>query len=321
MKNYTVRKYQKSDYALWNEFITQSKNGTFLFHRDFMDYHSDRFEDFSLLVFDDSKLIACLVANKKENEVFSHQGLSYGGVLVKKDIRIKEYTLVFKELLKFMNDHHISQFTLKMLPKIYHKTISEEIDYVTFLTGAEVFRSDVYLVIDNNEKYKPNRNRKRALTLAENLNIEIKEDNNYNDFWNQVLTPNLVNRFGVQPVHSVEEIKKLADKFPKKIILFNAYQDDVLKAGVVMFLTDTVAHFQYSSGGEDRNDTAALDLLFDYIIRKYSDKKYVSFGSSSEMDGRKLNEGLAYWKESFGAKTSVQSFVKFQTAAYTALDI
>ncbi|MCG2611010.1 GNAT family N-acetyltransferase [Flavobacterium sp. SM15] len=321
MKNYTVRKYQKSDYALWNEFIAQSKNATFLFHRDFMEYHSDRFEDFSLLVFESEKLIACLAANKKENEIFSHQGLSYGGVLVKKDIRIKEYTLVFKAILKFMSDHQLNQFSLKMLPKIYHKTISEEIDYVAFLAGADVVRSDVYLVIDNSEKYKPNRNRKRALTLAENLNIEIKQDKNYDDFWNQILTPNLVNRFGVQPVHSLEEIKKLAVLFPEKIVLFNAYQDGNLKAGVVMFLTDTVAHFQYSSGSEDRNDTAALDVLFDFIIRKYSDKKYVSFGSSSENDGRKLNEGLAYWKESFGARTSVQNFIKFQTAAYTALDI
>lgn len=321
MKNYTIRKYQKTDYTLWNDFIHQAKNATFLFHRDFMEYHSDRFEDFSLLIFHDEKLLAVLPANKKGNEIHSHQGLSYGGLVVKKSIRIKEYTQVFQALLLFLCENGIATLNLKALPKIYNRTIADEIDYVAFLMKAQTYRSDVYLVIDNSETYKPNRNRKRALTLAENRNIAVREDKNYKDFWNQILTPNLNNRFGVQPVHSLTEIEKLATVFPKNIKLFNAYQDDELKAGVVMFLTETVAHFQYSSGSDDRTDTAALDILFDEIIRKYSDKKYVSFGSASEKNGRVLNEGLAYWKESFGARASVQNFIKIETKNYPELAI
>lgn len=321
MKNYTIRKYRKNDYTLWNDFIRQAKNATFLFHRDFMEYHSDRFEDFSLLIFHDEKLLAVLPANKKGNEIHSHQGLSYGGLVVKKSIRIKEYTQVFQALLHFLCENGIATLYLKTLPKIYNRTIADEIDYVSFLTQAQTYRSDVYLVIDNSETYKPNRNRKRALTLAEKRNIAVREDTNYKDFWNQILTPNLYNRFGVQPVHSLVEIEKLATVFPENIKLFNAYQDDELKAGVVMFLTETVAHFQYSSGSDDRTDTAALDILFDEIIRKYADKKYVSFGSASEENGRVLNEGLAYWKESFGARASVQNFIKIETKNYSELTI
>ena len=321
MKNYTIRKYRKNDYTLWNDFIRQAKNATFLFHRDFMEYHSDRFEDFSLLIFHDEKLLAVLPANKKGNEIHSHQGLSYGGLVVKKSIRIKEYTQVFQALLHFLCENGIAALNLKTLPKIYNRTIADEIDYVSFLTQAQTYRSDVYLVIDNSETYKPNRNRKRALTLAEKRNIAVREDTNYKDFWNQILTPNLYNRFGVQPVHSLVEIEKLATVFPENIKLFNAYQDDELKAGVVMFLTETVAHFQYSSGNDDRTDTAALDILFDEIIRKYADKKYVSFGSASEENGRVLNEGLAYWKESFGARASVQNFIKIETKNYSELTI
>lgn len=286
-----------------------------------MEYHSDRFEDFSLLVFDDTKLLAVLPANKKGNEIHSHQGLSYGGLVVKKNIRIKEYSLVFQSLLHFLSESGITCLNLKTLPKIYNQTIADEIDYVSFLTKAEMYRSDVYLVIDNHEEYQPNRNRKRALALAEKRNIEVREDKNYKDFWNQILTPNLNNRFGVQPVHSLEEMEKLASDFPENIKLFNAYENKVLKAGVVMFLTETVAHFQYSSGSDDRTDTAALDILFDYIIRSYLEKRYVSFGSASEENGRVLNEGLAYWKESFGARTSVQNFIKIKTEKYPELAI
>lgn len=321
MKNYTIRKYQKTDYVLWNDFISQAKNATFLFHRDFMEYHSDRFEDFSLLVFEDEKLKAVLPGNKKGNKIHSHLGLSYGGLVVKKSIRIKEFTQIFQALLYFLYENGIVALDLKTLPKIYNQTIADEIDYVSFLTQAETYRSDVYLVIDNHEAYKPNRNRKRALTLAEKLNIEVREDANYKEFWDQILTPNLVNRFGVPPVHSLTEIEKLAAVFPENIKLFTAYENSIMKAGAVMFLTETVAHFQYSSGSDDRTDTAALDILFDCIIRKYSDKRYVSFGSASEESGRVLNEGLAYWKESFGARTSVQNFIKIETKKYTELAI
>src|SRR5215216_754207 len=77
MKQYTIKKYDQSDYTIWNDFVALAKNATFLFHRDFMEYHQDRFEDFSVLVFEGEKLKAVLPANKAENSVYSHQGLTY----------------------------------------------------------------------------------------------------------------------------------------------------------------------------------------------------------------------------------------------------
>ena len=320
MKKYQVNLYQPQDFNLWNAFISVAKNATFLFHRNFMEYHSDRFQEYSLLVFDKKKLVAVLPANRVGACVYSHQGLSYGSIVVNEDIRIKDYVFIFKEIMQFLKTNGVDYFELKLLPKIYNQSIADEIDYVIFLMQSSLSRTDVYLTMDMQTNYQPNRNRKRALKIASDLEIEIKEENDYNSFWNKLLIPNLKERFGVNPVHSCAEIEKLATSFPENILLFNAYQDSVLKAGVVIFLTDNVAHFQYSSGGNDRNDTAALDILFDFIIQKYAYKKYVSFGSCSEDNGLKLNEGLAYWKESFGAKATVQSFHRFKTANHYLLD-
>lgn len=320
MKQFQVRLYQPHDFDLWNAFISDSKNATFLFHRNFMEYHSDRFQDYSLLVFDATKLVAVLPANRVGAKVMSHQGLSYGNLVVKSDIRIKDYVSVFKALFQFLETEGVTELELKLLPKLYNVTLADEIDYVSFLMQATTYRSDVYLVVDRQQDYHPNRNRKRALKMAAELGIQIKEEKHYDDFWNQILIPNLKDRFNVAPVHTCEEIVKLSNLFPNTIKLFNAYQDHELKAGVVLFLMDNVAHFQYSSGGKDRNDTAALDVLFDFIIQHYSDKKYVSFGCSSEENGLKLNEGLAYWKESFGAQASVQNFLRFDTSKHHLLD-
>ena len=320
MKNYSVKIYQESDYNHWNAFIDTAKNATFLFHRDFMEYHKDRFQDYSLIVLDGEKWVAVLPANRVENEVFSHQGLSYGTVIVQKGIRIEEYLSVIREIMFHLVQNKIDFISIKLLPGIYNKTLSDELDYVSFLMNAIVYRSDIYMVIDGGQAYKPNRNRKRALKIANDLEIEMQEDNNYIGFWNEILIPNLKNRFDVLPVHSLNEITDLAKVFPYNIKLFNAYSSGVLKAGVVVFIMENVAHFQYSSGADDRNDTAALDVLFDFIIRKFSNKKYVSFGSSSENEGLVLNKGLVYWKESFGATATVQSFLKFETKNYKKLE-
>ena len=58
LKNYTVKRYEPKYFEEWNAFISTAKNATFLFNRDFMEYHSDRFEDFSLLIFDQDKLVS-----------------------------------------------------------------------------------------------------------------------------------------------------------------------------------------------------------------------------------------------------------------------
>ena len=54
-----------------------------------MEYHSDRFQEYSLLVFNEEKLMAVVPANRVGATVFSHQGVSYGTIVVKEDIRIK----------------------------------------------------------------------------------------------------------------------------------------------------------------------------------------------------------------------------------------
>lgn len=65
------------------KFIATATNATFLHNRDYMEYHSDRFEDFSLMAYDNhSHLIGVLPANRTNNELWSHQGLTYGGWLM-----------------------------------------------------------------------------------------------------------------------------------------------------------------------------------------------------------------------------------------------
>ena len=78
----TIRRYTSIDKPLWDGFVALSKNATFLHYRDYMDYHSDRFHDFSLMAFDGGRLLALLPANLSGDTLYSHQGLTFGGWLM-----------------------------------------------------------------------------------------------------------------------------------------------------------------------------------------------------------------------------------------------
>jgi len=67
-----------------------------------MEYHNDRFEDYSLLIHKNNKLVAVLPANKKEGTVYSHQGLTYGGLVISSKIKLPDYIVLFQEVLQFL---------------------------------------------------------------------------------------------------------------------------------------------------------------------------------------------------------------------------
>lgn len=321
MNKYTVKKYDQNDYKLWNDFIGQAKNATFLFHRDFMEYHKDRFEDFSLLIFEEEKLRAILPANKKENSIYSHQGLTYGGLVYKEETKQASVIEIFKELLSFLNENSFEKIYLKTIPSIYHLKPAEEILYALFLAEAKLIRRDSLSVIDLLQEKSISTIRKRGVKKALSNKIIIKEETNFELFWNEILVPNLEMRHNAKPVHSIEEMNYLKSRFPRNIHQFNVYFEDEIIAGTTIFETESAAHCQYISKNPNKESLGGLDFLFHFLIHeRFTDKRYFDFGISNENQGKNLNQGLTYWKESFGASTIIHDFYEVETSNYTKLN-
>ena len=101
---YQIQKYSNEHYKEWNNFVAHAKNATFLFHRDFMEYHQDRFEDYSLLLFDDNQeLIAVLPANRVGETLFSHLGLTYGGIVLQEKTKLSDFISIAKSVFEYLN--------------------------------------------------------------------------------------------------------------------------------------------------------------------------------------------------------------------------
>ena len=96
-------------------------------------------------------------------------------------------------------------------------------------------------------------------------------------------------------------MRRLADGFPADIRLFTARADGELLAGTLVFQTPVVAHTQYTAAAPRGRKLSATDALLSYVIEERYPDRWVDFGISNERNGT-LNEGLARYKEAFGAR-------------------
>ena len=289
----------------WDDFVKGSKNGTFLIERGYMDYHAQRFTDCSLLFYKKGRLIAILPANykKEEQTIYSHGGLTYGGLLLSEKITTVETMQVMACAKEWM---HITlgaqRWIYKPIPHIYHRAPAEEDLYALFRQEATLTARAASAVIDNNHPIAMQELRKRGIKKACNKGITYEESNDLKTFW-QILEEVLAERHGRKPVHTVKEMEQLKEAFPDRIRLFVARCEDEVVAGTIIYETEQVAHAQYIAASSQGRRAQALDGLFAYLItERYADKRYFDFGISTEQGGRYLNEGLIFQKEGFGAR-------------------
>ncbi|MDG1761213.1 MAG: GNAT family N-acetyltransferase [Flavobacteriaceae bacterium] len=311
--DFTVVLYSSKHFEKWNEFVDQGKNATFLFHRNFLEYHLDRFEDFSLMVFKKLKLVAVLPANKIGNELFSHQGLSYGGLVFLPTIKFREVVGVVSSVLDYLKDNSIGFLEITLPPFLYHSFLSNELEYLMHILSATLTNRQQLSVIDYSSQLKIDRNRLEGYKKGVKNNLIVKEESAFDSFWNQLLIVNLEKKFHTRPTHSLEEISRLHTMFPKNIRQFNMYYKDEIVAGTTIFETEHVAHTQYISGSKKFNHLGGLDYLQCHLINEvFSNKKYFDFGSSHPSNDKHVNSGLHFWKEGFGARSIVQNTYKIE---------
>jgi hypothetical protein len=303
----TIVKYSDDYKKEWDDFVVNSKNGVFFFLRDYVEYHSHRFIDYSLMFYDDKKLIAILPANIDGDTLFSHGGLSFGGMLLNSKITTVLAINLFSALLEFAKQKEIVKIIYKCIPYIYHIHPAEEDLYSLYQTDAILIKRNPSAVIKMRDKFDFQTLRKRAVKKGIKNKLVVRKTDDYKPYWD-IVAVNLMDRYKVNPTHSLEEIEYLKNKFPEHIKLFASFKDEKMVSGVVMYENKTVVRAQYISTAPEGRFIGALDVIFDYLINTYYvDKDYFDFGVSTETylvnDKLILNEGLVFQKEGFGGRS------------------
>ena len=304
--------------------MESSKNGTFLLKRNFMDYHSDRFFDCSLLVYagispdgefkesglTTKDLVAVFPANwdKENRTVHSHQGLTYGGLLVLPEVTQKEVMDMMQAILQYYRDYmQAVRLVYKPIPYIYSSLPSGEELYALFRAGARLTRRLVSTCVSMRNPMKMATLRMRQARKAVDHGFYIDriiegDIETLREYWT-LLEGVLEKYHNARPTHTLQEMALLMSQFPKNIRPYIVRHEKRIVAGVVVFECRKVAHVQYIASGEEGRTYGALDLLFRHLINeRYKQFDYVDFGTSNEDGGRYLNEGLIHQKEGFGGR-------------------
>lgn len=302
-----IRKYTADRKEDWNKFVESSKNGTFLFNRDYMEYHSDRFEDCSYMFLDDNgRICALFPASRHGEEVRSHGGLTYGGLVMDEkssgggeNSPLNMLPMLAEELKK----EGVKRLQYKPVPHIYHRQPAEEDLYALFRMNATLQIRNLASTIQLKNRIPSSRLGKRACKRQRLAGISVSPTTKAADFWD-IIVDDRRERHGVKPVHTAEEMQYLRDLFPDKILFYTAEANGEILAGAVIYRDRGVLHLQYAAANDAGKANYAVDVIYHEIIYNlFPDDDYFDFGINNEDAGQYLNEGMVRHKEEFGARS------------------
>ncbi|HAI76050.1 MAG TPA: GNAT family N-acetyltransferase [Microscillaceae bacterium] len=304
MKSMHITRYEATQHrAVWDAGVRRASNGLFMFERAFMDYHADRFVDYSLLFWEQGQLVALLPAHlTAEGILASHDGLTFGSFLWFPEVSLSTLLACFEALCQFGKQQGWQGVRYKTIPFFYHRKAAQADSYALFLQQATFVDVQPNVVIRLREGLHFTKRKERSVRKAQKNGLVYRENQaDWAGYWADILIPNLANRYERKPVHSAAEIQLLREAFPLNIRLFEAHcPEQGLCAGIVIFENPPVAHAQYIAASTVGKQKAALDgLLFFLLQEVYNDFAYFSLGIVTDQAG-KLNEGLLAWKEGWG---------------------
>ncbi len=309
-----ILKYSHNMNNDWDQFVSNSFNGTIFHKRQFLSYHIDRkFDDCSLLFKKRGKIIAILpaavVKNGVEKIFFSHPGASFGGI-IHKNISFDDSDKIIELTNTFCEKNNYNNIFIVQTPSIYNKHQSDEIiDYVLKINNynnVENYISNV-LMIDKDtdgQLFKISKNKNRSISYYENLIkkhcLNFKWTDDFNDFY-----PILINnkkKHNSKPTHSKEELDYLKKIFPNDILQLMLYSNNTPIAGMTIFKANTKgAILFYSMFDYEYNKMQPIALLMHYIIR-WAKKNNLTF----------IDYGVSHMPQAENPLTPSRSLIKFK---------
>ncbi len=317
-RTYNLFEYDHSQEKVWEEMVFKSASSTFLHTRKFLSYHGDKFDDQSMLLYDCTGTLRAIFPAARDpidtTIVVSHPGATYGGLIHDGWLRGERAIDALKQLCNVYTQKGFREIVYKAVPWIYHRTPAQDDIYALFRLGADRYRTDVSATLDLQNRGVISKRRARALKKAIKSGLQTSTDFKYLPAYWRVLAENLKSKYNREPVHSVDELRLLKEKFPNEIELVTALLGQEVQAGTLLFHCPNLIHAQYFASSPTGKEINALDLTVAESIDKAKQlgKRFFDFGISTEQGGNYLNDSLHTFKCEFGAAGSIYEFFRIK---------
>jgi hypothetical protein len=267
-----------------------------------------------LIVLDGEKWLGVLPANIVGNQVFSHQGLTYGGLVFSPKLNVEKVEAILDSLLWFLKENSIETFYYNPIPSFYFPNGNAEMDFLLLRRGAILEKKEMNLAINLTNALNMSKSKLKHFRKNQKSDLHIVEENQFENFWIFVLEPRLYEKYKAKPVHTKDEISLLKNKFAKNIKQYSVYFHEIIVAGVTIFETENGVKSQYGATTKKGEELRALDFLFINLIEKYKKqgKLFFDMGIVKENNQEGYNKGLLKQKEELGCTVYCQDFYKFE---------
>ncbi len=305
--------YNESLRSEWEDFVRQSTNGNFLHTRAFYDQNpQNAADDASLMFYRKGKLAALLpaVIYTKDNRTVLHSHLrsTYGGYIVSPKTGMLDAVAMVQATSDHAAAQGIDEIIIRNPFRIFYSSISDETDYAMWYNGFTILYRELETYIDLrpplDEIKKGYDKGTKYNTIKAWKTVTVQETEDFEGFW-EMLSENLMSKFGKQPVHSLEQIIALRNAVGKdNIRLFGAFTEGKLIGGCVTFIFSNGIHAQYIAQDNNFQEHRCINAVTDFIIDWGKSNNFTCFnlGTGNDAQGRFINEGLTHFKESFGGR-------------------
>ena len=320
-----INKYNDINFIEWDNFIlNKSLNGTLYHTRLFLSYHKDRFEDHSIMIYDNKKLIAVFPCCKINNEFHSHKGSTCGGIVILE----RYYTLVkLTEILNLIYDYYDNTLHICVSESTYFKRASN--DLLVFLMRQKCeSKVDISLYFDINREKNiidnfPKSDNKRILKKYINRNIKEQitfkiadNDSEYITFYEK-LSEYLKSRNKVSPLHTLEEFILLKGILKEKqfLLLAKNSNNELLSGAYVFLINKNTYYTVYLMTNYEKKYSQIFFTLYKlYQLAKLNNIKYVNLGACSKNGGEVILDTKYKMKYSCGCEPILKYCFTYKTS-------
>lgn len=300
-----VERYTEAFRDQWDDLVEASPTGTIQQTRRFLDYHGERFDDFSLVVTEQRsgrpRTIAVLpLARTSADRAVSHPGAAHGGLVARTPLGIERTVAALESIESFLVRIGLTSIQYRPSPATFHSVTCEDDTAALALLGASVCSRVPNTVVDTRVTELGRERNRRFARRAGCTSSETQDSTGIHI----LLCETLDRRHRVRPVHTNEQLLDLKKRFPHDVRFFETYHEEKLVAGVITFQLNRATHIQYMCSSPEGFIVRALDNTIELVAQEMpAHSCYLSLGISTSPDGLELNPGLARFKEKFGGTT------------------
>lgn len=289
----------------WDDHVRRARNGHFMFTRRYLEYHGDRFQDASLMALRDRQLVAVLPAHRVETSLVSHAGLPFAGWITHPRLRMRWMQAIFAALMEWMSEQGITTLVYKAIPHIYHRIPAEEDRYVLAQFGARCSELKVTAARNLGGPDTRNPTSRRCIRHARQAGITVRQWDDIEQF-HAMHARWLAERHGAKPLHTLDEARLLAERFPHEIRIYAAFQGDQAITAQRLYISETVLRLQSLAETPLGRRLAANVVLQAWFDENHAFRgRWLDLGTSMDPVTGELAGSLFDYKESVGGRAVI----------------